>query len=318
MLLIQILQLIDSNLTSVNDVGVNFFLTLNDIGQPRATVIAPKLRELNPICVVTVSDLLDETQIRNHTALVVTQFLPLGELLKMNQFCRANHISFFYAFSGGVSADVFVDHGPHHVVNDFNGEKPIQKLITDITVLSDAEVLVRYDTPEGQLPLSLSSGHFEVSEVLGIHGINGAAYAVSRESSDPVKTVRMALTLAEGSKYLSGGLLTEKKLPTAYPMESLETKLKNPGNTFAEPPTLVLTDLINFGSEVQQHVAFYAVLTFASDRQRLPRPNDQVDAEAVLTLAKGLLADSSVALEDFELDEKFVLRCVVTFTCETD
>ena len=49
-----------------------------------------------------------------------------------------------------------------------------------------------------------------------------------------------------------------------HPLSRLRAYLwQTPGNTFAEPPTLVLTDLINFGSELQQHVALLATLTYA-------------------------------------------------------
>lgn len=310
------LQLVDPVTADIKDVGVNFFISEADSGRQRATTVAPKLRELNSICVVSVHEKLDDALIKAHSALVVTQVLPLPELLRLDEFCRTNGVSFLYAFSGGVSATIFVDHGADHIVNDFNGEKPTQKLITDVSFLSEEEVLVRYDTPEGQLPISLASGHFEVSEVAGIDGINGKAFPVTRNYSDPVKTVRIPFALGE-QRYASGGLLTEKKMPTPYPMESLLTKLREPGNTFAEPPTLVLTDLINFGSELQQHVAFYASQAFFTAHGRLPAPHSAADSAAVLELAKGLLADKKVALEDFELDETFLLRYFTCIQCSS-
>ena len=57
-------------------------------------------------------------------------------------------------------------------------------------------------------------------------------YKVSRDSNDPVKTIRITLTHAKTSAlqpYISGGMLTEKKLPFAHPMESLAEKIKSPG-----------------------------------------------------------------------------------------
>lgn len=301
-------QLVDSTLAEERDVGVNFFLTSADVGKARSSVVAPKLRELNPLCSVTTAPALDESLVLSHSAVVITQVLPLEQLVRLNEICRENGISFFYTFTGGVSVDVFVDHGPKHVVNDFNGERPVQKLITDITPLSESETLIRYDTPEGQQPVALSSGFFEVSEVVGVEPINSGVFAVSRDYKDPVKTVRVPYAFPASLKYISGGLLTEKKIPTAYPMESLAYKLKNPGDTYGSPPTLVLTDLINFGSEVQQHAAFYAVLTFFSEQGRLPTANSPEDATAVLSIAKRLVTDGTIALESFELDEALVTR----------
>ena len=241
--------------------------------------------------------------------------MPLTELLQLNQFCRERRISFFYAHTGGVSADVFVDHGSEHVVNDFNGEKPIQKLITEITALpgSTTESLVRYETPEGNQPVALSSGHFDIAEVTGdaIDDVNGKVYAVSHDYKDPVKTVRIPFAFRPDMKYASGGILTEKKIPTKYSMETLASKLKSPGDTFADPPSLVLTDLINFGSELQQHVAWYATLQFASTTGSMPAANSTADADKVLQVGKDLLSSSAIDLgeeQGFELDEKFLTR----------
>ena len=96
-------------------------------------------------------------------------------------------------------------------------------------------------------------------------------------------------------------------------MESLGFKLKNPGDPYSFPPTLVLTDLINFGSEIQQHIAFYATLVYYSENgdSKLPLPNNVNDANQVLTIAKRLLSDGSINLENFELDEQLILRYVV-------
>lgn len=301
-------QLIDSNLTEERDVGVNFFLTSADVGKIRSAVVAPKLKELNPLCTVNTVGALDEAVVLSHSAVVITQVLPLAQLLALNELCRSNNISFFYTFTGGVSVDVFVDHGAKHVVNDFNGERPIQKLITDIAPLSDTETLVRYETPEGQQPVALISGYYEITEVDGVEPMNGGIFAVSREDKDPVKTVRVPYAFPASLKYRSGGLLTEKKVPTAYPMEPLAHKLQHPGDTYADPPSLVLTDLINFGSEVQQHVAFYAVSVFHAEQGRLPTANCAEDAAAVLSIAKRLVSDGSVALESFEVDEKLITR----------
>eukprot|EP00598_Pedospumella_elongata_P010117 CAMPEP_0184988574 /NCGR_PEP_ID=MMETSP1098-20130426/24586_1 /TAXON_ID=89044 /ORGANISM="Spumella elongata, Strain CCAP 955/1" /LENGTH=1180 /DNA_ID=CAMNT_0027513359 /DNA_START=83 /DNA_END=3625 /DNA_ORIENTATION=+ len=302
------ITLVDPVLAEERDIGVNFFLSKADVGKPRAAVVAPKLKELNPLCIVSTAAQLDDAVILSHTAVVITQILPLDRLIQLNELCREKNISFFYAFTGGVSVDVFVDHGPKHVVNDFNGERPVQKLITDIVAVSETETLIRYETPEGQQPVALQNGYFEVTEVDGVETINGGIFAVSRDYKDPVKTVRVEYAFPASLKYQSGGLLTEKKVPTNYPMESLASKLKNPGDTFANPPTLVLTDLINFGSEVQQHVAFYAVQLFYTETGRLPAANSSEDAATVLTIAKRLIADGTIALEAFEIDEPLVTR----------
>jgi hypothetical protein len=69
---------------------------------------------------------------------------------------------------------------------------------------------VRYETPDGGEGTGLDHGHFEVTEVEGVDGINGKQFDVSHEWTDPVKTVRIAFTPAPGSRpYVTGGVLVE-------------------------------------------------------------------------------------------------------------
>ena len=53
------------------------------------------------------------------------------------------------------------------------------------------------------------------------------------------------------SKYVKGGTITEKKVPQKMPSKSWKDSIKNPGFPGDE---LVLTDLLDFGSEMQVHV----------------------------------------------------------------
>jgi hypothetical protein len=211
--------------------------------------------------------------------------------------------------------DVFVDHGPNHVVHDFDGDKPMQKLITDISNINGQECLIRYETPEGQQAVSISKGFYEISEVNGISSLNSAVLPIARDYSDPVKTIRIPFSISSNEVYLGGGMLNEKKLPSPYPMNSLKEKLYSPGNTFADPPTLVLTDLLNFGSELQQHVAFYATMLFFSECNRLPSFQIIEDVEKVVLLAKQVVNEKKIDVEEFELDEAFVRRYVRKRSC---
>ena len=295
----------------MRDLGVNFFLNENDVfaSATRANAVAPRLQELNPLCKVMEVTELTDALILQHSALVITIPMPLAELIRLNELCRGNGVAFFFSVSGGIHMSIFSDLGANHVVNDFNGERPIQKLIVDVTALDSEICLIRYDTPEGQQPAALSTGFFEVSEVKGVEGINGISFPVSHPYSDPVKTIRVPMSMSSDSAYISGGLLTEKKHPTPYPMLSLAEKIKSPGSTFSEPPSLVLTDLINFGSELQQHVALIATLTCADQNGgRLPRPNNTGDANEVLECAKVLISSGEIVIEDFSLDEDFITR----------
>lgn len=308
------ITLVDQVATQVRDTGSNFFLFEDDAkaGTPRAVACAPRLQELNPICDVQIASALTNELLLAHNALVVTQYKPMSELIALDNFCRENKIAFFYAFTGGISATIFVDHGPNHVVNDPNGERSVKKLITDITPQGD-ECLVRYETPDGGEATGLDSGHFEISEVEGMDGINGQMFQVSHPYTDPVKTVRVSFA-SRGASYVNGGILVEKKVPKVHPMESLAAKLQRPGDPFSG--TLTQTDLLAF-SETQQHVAFAAINSFAQRNGMYPRAGNLEDAMVTVELAKSLLASKEVDLgEDFEVDEKIVTRAALYASVE--
>lgn len=348
------ITLIDSNISVVQDMGVNFFISEEDVNdkKTRADAVAPKLKELNTVCNVHVEPLLTEDVALRHSAVVITDKTMSSEkLVYWNDFCRNAKISFTYCFTGGVAATLFVDHGDGHIIVDPNGERPVQKLISAVSRgKDDSYILVRYESPEGQPQTAISDGVYTISDMQGFLGLNGGSYTVTHPYSDPVKTVRVLLdnkagleygcTVAsesvsircDGSElsvamvtesafasvpmdyvnvdsYTSGGLLTEKKVPFRYPMKSLRDKLKDPGSAFADPPTLVLTDMINFGAELQQHVAWYATTKFVEKSGgTLPRVNNEEDIAAVLQIAKELVQNGDVSIEDFVLDEDTIKR----------
>ena len=254
------ITLVDSETAQMKDTGCNFFIFEDDVKQKnmRADACAPRLRELNPICEVNVASALTDDLIKSHSAVVITQFLPLPELVRIDKFCSENGVSFFYSFISGVNSTLFVNHGPNHVVHDPDGEKPLQKMIVEITPLDDDECLVRYDTPEGELPVAIDGGDYEVTEVEGCDGINGLLFPTSHPWKDPVKTLRIPFNISSLPKYSIGGTLTQKKLPRHHPMQPLSELVVNPGMP-------VMTDLLAF-TEMQQHVAFVAISTFAEEQ----------------------------------------------------
>ena len=402
------LTLIEDKKIEIKDVGVNFFFHKEDIGQSRLAVALKRLEELNPLCQLSGAENLTEESLKEATALVITQPLPLPRLIELNEYCRKQKVSFFYAQTSGVSADLFVDHGDNHLVYDLDGEKPIQKIITDIQRLSDDELLVRYETPEGQQAIAVDGGAYEVSEVDGIAGINGQIVPVTRVDGDPACTARLLCSLKEDERYRGGGMMKEKKLPVAYPMKSLKYKLKRPGHPFGEPPlqktitsvervsdteilihyatppdqlddaierglvtvsgieginglndnvfevsrhaddplntvrlsysitegevyqnggiltekrshdlpTLVSTDLLNYGAEHQQHVGFYAGLKFFTAKGHMPRVHNEDDLQAMMTIVQELVDQKEVDIEYFEVNESLMKKYIAFLSVE--
>lgn len=296
------ITLVDSEPTQMKDLGCNFFLFAEDAqkGISRAVACAPRLQELNPICEINVAETLTDEVITAHSAIVITQFRTIAELTRINELCREKNVSFFYAFNGGVSSTIFVDHGPNHTVHDPDGERPLQKLIVGVTPLED-ECLIRYETPEGQVPVGIDSGTYEVTEVEGVDGINDQLYPVTHSWKDPVKTIRIPKNINALPKYITGGLLTQKKMPKKVPMTSFAEKVKSPG---FPGDGLVMTDLLGF-TELQQHVAFVAVHQFAGANDRMPGLYNEADAASVVSLAKDFVSEVDIELD---LDESLLNR----------
>jgi ubiquitin-activating enzyme E1 len=107
------------------DVGANYYLTMAQIGRPRAQSCVERLAELNPYVTVNVlpSPVLTEEIVGRFSVVVFTN-TPRSELLRWGDFCHAHKpaIGFIAADVLGVAGYTFVDFGPEHVVRDSNGE----------------------------------------------------------------------------------------------------------------------------------------------------------------------------------------------------
>jgi len=308
---IGVLTLVDPRPCVIQDMGCNFFVNEEDVksGSPRAITMAPRLRELNPVAEVSVEGALTDELVKNASALVICDtHVPLSELIRLNDLCRANGVSFFYNFCGGVTTSIFVDHGDNHIIHDKDGTKPMEKIITDISMLEVGEILIRYSHPDGALAVAMEEGHLEISEVEGLPGLNGAILATNHPWKDPALSIRASIDISGLGKYEKGGIITEKKMPFNYPMQSFKEKLANPGE-------LVMTDMLNFGSEYQQHAALIGVLTFQANHGRKPTIGSSEDAVAVIGIIGDLMKSGEVTLPG-DLDEAYITKYILNCNAE--
>ena len=66
----------------------------------------------------------------------VTRLLPKAELFRLNQTARANNIAFLMAITSGVTASIFSDFGPKHLITDKDGEPLDTQAVRNIEVLA--------------------------------------------------------------------------------------------------------------------------------------------------------------------------------------
>jgi len=296
----------DAEAVQMKDLGLNFCLGEGDVGKRRDQVSMPKLQELSKECKVSVAETLTDDVVRTHTVMIVTSKMPKDQLIRWNEVCRthsrdavdqfgaptkiASPISFMYCFTGGFFGSLFVDHGDSHTVHDKDGEHPMVRIVTSIS--NEENGLVRYTIPDGQPAQSLPENcMIEFSDVDGMYATDDEVYATHgisinkskawhtfRRRGDPVNTLRIGDTRGF-SEYVGGGTFTEKKTPSTMHFRSLAACITHPLD-------LPMTDMINFGSEYQQHVGLQAVLDFQLREGRFPAPNNPDDRAAVLKLAQ--------------------------------
>eukprot|EP00931_Biecheleriopsis_adriatica_P102120 TRINITY_DN77144_c0_g1_i1.p1 TRINITY_DN77144_c0_g1~~TRINITY_DN77144_c0_g1_i1.p1 ORF type:complete len:1235 (-),score=272.66 TRINITY_DN77144_c0_g1_i1:72-3620(-) len=302
----------------IQDLGTNFFVAEADVGKPLGSTLVPKFKELNPFCDVRAADALTAEVIMQHSVMIICDTMPLPDLLKWNELCRTatpKAIAFLYVHTGGMFGNVFVDFGPSHIVVDSNGQAPMVRLVESIE--TGPEALVRLSVPDGQAPGSLPEGcYVEFSDVQGCDGITTheekgpcgdkvAAWKIGSKTGDPVNSIRIGDTSGL-PPYITGGLVTEKKVGAPYPFKSLAETLKDPGMPF---DNMVGTDMINFGSELQTHLLLHAILSLEAEK------GQQVSAtevEAVIAKAKDLMTSKASMLE-VDIDCEFVKKYLQHF-----
>jgi len=182
------------------------------------------------------------------------------------------------------------------------------------------EALVRISVPDGQAPGTLpENAYVEFADVKGCDGIQThqepapmgelvTAWKTGGKDKDPVNTIRIGDTSGFPA-HISGGMMTEKKVPKKVSFKSFAQALKDPGFPFGD---MVGTDMVNFGSELQMHVALHAAL--AVEAERGTALAGESDVAAVVAKAKELMSAGTSAVE-VEVDEAIFTKFVRHFHC---
>lgn len=284
------LTLYDPRPATLSDLSSQFFLTPNDIGQPRAAVTAPRVSELNPYTPVSVhpSNNLtsDLSQLQKYQVVVLTD-TPLRDQLTIADYCHENGIYVVITDMFGLFGSIFTDFGPSFTCGDPTGENVLSGIVADID--SDGLVSALDETRHG-----LEDGDFVTfAEVEGMEGLNGCA---------PRKiTVKGPYTFSIGDvsglgEYKRGGLYTQVKMPKIMDFEPLSKQLKK--------PELLMSDFAKFDRPQQLHAGFQALQSFAEQHNgEFPRAHNDEDAAEVLKLAQGFAGEGE---DKIELDEKLI------------
>jgi hypothetical protein len=146
---------------------------------PRAKACLTDLKSLNPFCKVDVwSHELTGAAIDAHgtnvqgtgkpfTAIIVTEFLPKAQLFALDEYARSNKIVFVIAINNGVTASIFSDFGPEHIITDRDGEptQPLALVRASLLPCPAVPWLLPEDSVMGLFRLTLCAGTHQPADV---------------------------------------------------------------------------------------------------------------------------------------------------------
>lgn len=266
----------DERTCQVQDLSSQFYLSESDIGKNRAEACLKQLSELNRYVPTKAhTGPLTEDFIKNFSVVVLT-CSSQAEQLRISEITNNNDIALIIAETRGLFAQVFCDFGPNFTVVDTTGEPTVSAMIADISCDAEGIVTCIDDTRHGME----DGDHVTFSEVKGMTELNGCA---------PKKIkVLGPYTFSIGdttgySKYESGGIAAQVKMPKTIAFKSLKESIKN--------PEFVIADFAKFDHPQQLHLAFAALHKFIEKNNALPKPWSKEDAAEFLSIAKSHAVD---------------------------
>jgi len=208
----------DSYLVRINDLGSNFYLSESDVLKKRRDEASiEKLSKLNPN--VKVSALKDEkyydsnfflTQIVKYNVVVITELYPMPLVTQIDKICRSNNIKFLYGVCFGLVGYIFTDFGPKHIIYDEKGGDIKSYIIESIT--KDKNGLVTIDNIQNTVKLNLGEDDFvRFKNVGGMTELNDEKKEFQIHIND-----YHSFTIGDTSKfgeYTKGGVVYHVKKP---------------------------------------------------------------------------------------------------------
>jgi ubiquitin-activating enzyme E1 len=271
--------LFDKNITKVNDLGSNFYLSENDIGKNRRDEASiTKLKELNPYVSVDILPNESDFNVKNYNVIVITEVLDRNYLEKINEECRLHNIGFIYSAALGISGFTFVDFGMNHLIRDADGEECKQYIVRNISKDGKGIVLID-DTIGGKLSFS-DGDHVVFKEVNGMVELN------NNDPREITYVSPIAFSIGDTSNfgdYLGGGIVEQVKVPKPHIYKSLKDSFNEPYNRSKIPDPI---DFSKFGRNELLHCAVLGLHKYYSHHGELPQLNNEAQANEVLAYAK--------------------------------
>jgi len=283
----------DSQLSTYQDLGTQFFIRQDDVqsAKNRADASATRVAELNPYVEIhtLTTELTDKTSLeylKEFECVILTE-ANQAVMLKVDAFCRAQlpPIAFIGADVRGVFCWCFCDFGDTFEVVDVNGEEPREVFISNVTQSNPGIVTMLENKMHG-----LQTGDtVTFKEVQGMVQLNGHQFIV-----DVIDPYNFSLCDTESfDKYSGGGIVVQVKVPQQVQFKSLSDQSAN--------PSLVIADLSKIDAPNSLHLGFQALHQFIAKFGRLPNLWCLKDAGELIEIAKSLQPSKENVLDEQRL-----------------
>ena len=221
----------DPNPVQINDLGSNFYLSLDDINKKnRDEACKNNLASLNPYVKVSVlkinspkysKEYISEfcSIIPNYDIIVFTEIQPTNFLIEIDNICRQKNVKMIYSVCLGLVCGVFVDFGKNHIILDEKGKEAKTYYVKNIT--KDKEGLVTIDNIQNTERLDLGDGNFvKFKNVEGMTELNDKEFQIYIEDAESFKIG----DTSNFGDYKKGGIIYEIRKPKSMPFDDYKTR----------------------------------------------------------------------------------------------
>jgi len=271
----------DKNICSINDLSSNFYIEDNDISKNQRDIAClKKLSSLNPYVKVDIckNDNLLEV-LKNYSCIIITEIKKLKYLFEIDKICRRNNVAFIYTGIFGLSGFLFNDFGDNHIIYNQNGLENLSYDISHIT--QKGKMFDVYLNLKDKKYIELNDGDYvKFKQIKGLIELNHI---------EPIKIIikdnnlfSFEKKIKTDSKYISGGIVEEVKIPKKKKFMSLEDKFYIP--YYDEKP--IILDATKKNENKLLHIAIVSLHQYFEKYNKLPDLNNLSQVKEVVEFAK--------------------------------
>ena len=272
----QEIQIYDPEITKINDLGSNFYLTEDDIDKKRRDEASlNKLSELNPYVKVAIMKGSIIENIENFNAVIITEIMRKEKLFEINEICRKKKKAFIYCGVLGLSGFIFNDFGKEHVILNENGEDTKKCLIRKI---EKGIIYINNDYPKEDFEFDYATFHD-----VDLDELNDGKPRKIKKINSVLLVIDEKNNYSNFEGYFKGGYLEEFKMPKkqyhlplkdfldSYPDKEINSKVSNKNDT---------NELL--------YISILSIHEFYDKYKSLPELNNNIQTKEIINRTKTL------------------------------